>query len=248
MDKNKIYDELYTKYSNRSLDEHKIIKILKFLDDKRFDSFLDIGCGDGCLTEVIAKKICAKNVCGIDISKEAVMTAKARGINAVTADIDKDDFPFKGNSFDFIFCGDVIEHVFDADRLVEFVHWALKPGGRVLIVTPNLAAWHARIFLLFGYNPFTCSVSFKNHGAGKPFLLSSGNSTEHIRFFTLKALCDLFKINNFIVNKKFAFYSPTPKSLPLPIYLFVDMADRLFSIFKSFSSIIGIYAKKCDYK
>ncbi|MCK9582977.1 MAG: class I SAM-dependent methyltransferase [Endomicrobiales bacterium] len=244
MEKSGIYNELFTKYSNRPLGDHKIIKILKFFDGKKFDSFLDVGCSDGCLTEVIAKKIGAKNIYGIDISKEAVEKAKARGIDAVCADMDKDKFPFKSSSFDFIFCGDVIEHVFDPDRIVEFIYWALKPEGSVLILTPNLAAWHARIFLLFGYNPFSCSVSFKNNGAGKPFLLNSGNNTEHIRFFTLKALCDLLKMNNFCINKKFAFYSTTPKDLPLPIYLFVDIVDRFFSIFRSLSSIVGIYAKK----
>ena len=244
MKKNEIYNELFTKYSNRPLEDHRTFKILKFLDGKKFDTFLDIGCNDGSLTDAIAKKIWAKNVCGIDISKEAVEKAKIRGIDAICVDIDKDKFPFKNNSFDFIFCGDVIEHVFDADRLVEFIYWALKPGGSVFVITPNLAAWHARMFLLGGYNPITCSVSFKNSGAGKPLLLNLGGCPEHIRFFTLKALRDILKTNGFSICKSFGFNSSTPKNLPLIMYYFVECADKFFSLFKSLSSIVGVYAKK----
>lgn len=56
---------------------------------------------------------------------------------------------------------DVIEHLFDIDRLLFEVKRMLKPGGIAVITTSNLASWYNRLSLLFGWQPFWTEVSTK---------------------------------------------------------------------------------------
>ncbi len=60
--------------------------------------------------------------------------------------------------------------------------------------TPNLAAWHSRINLLLGYQPYQCEVSFYYH-VGTVVELDWAN--RHIRVFTLQALKRLFQKHGF---------------------------------------------------
>jgi len=45
--------------------------------------------------------------------------------------------PFAANSFDLIFCEYVVEHLDDPASAFREMHRVLKPGGRILILTPN---------------------------------------------------------------------------------------------------------------
>ena len=73
---------------------------------------------------------------------------------SVSINLENDIFPFEAESLDFILCGEVIEHL-DIDpmfMLSEF-NRILKPGGALLITTPNCCS--ARNFwkIAHGYRP-----------------------------------------------------------------------------------------------
>ncbi|MCC6342139.1 MAG: class I SAM-dependent methyltransferase [Bryobacterales bacterium] len=55
----------------------------------------------------------------------------------VLADLDHFPFPFRDRSFDQIRAIHVIEHVADVIRTMEEFHRMLRPGGRVILVTPH---------------------------------------------------------------------------------------------------------------
>jgi ubiquinone/menaquinone biosynthesis C-methylase UbiE len=201
-----------------------------------------VGCGDGTLSVVIGEIVKAKEIYGIDISLEAVSLAKKRGIRSFQIDTDKEDFPFEENFFDFVFCSEIIEHVFDTDKLLCNIYRVMKPGAKMLITTPNLAAWYSRIGLLLGYNPMRCSVSLKNPQSGKMFKIKS-YGFEHIRFFTLVGLKDLLKYNGFTIEKIFGFYE-VPSNVNVFFKQMIKLCDKFFSQIYSFASDIGVFCKK----
>jgi len=55
----------------------------------------------------------------------------------VICDLDRFPYPFRDACFDFVRAVHVIEHVADVLRTMEEFHRLLRPGGRLLIVTPH---------------------------------------------------------------------------------------------------------------
>ena len=99
--------------------------VLELLDPKAGERILDLGCGEGTLTEKIAAAGTA--VLGVDISPEMLAAAKARGL-AVRA-VSAEALPFD-REFDAVFSNAVLHWVQDHDAMLAGVHRALKPGGR----------------------------------------------------------------------------------------------------------------------
>jgi len=157
---------------------------------------LDIGCGKGTFGVKLKQKL-EIDVYGIDISEKSINIAK-KNIVAKKINIDKEDLPFKDSYFDGVFCGDVIEHLFDTDHLFREIRRVLKRSGICVITTPNLASWYNRIFLLLGWQPLFLSVSTK-YNVGNP--LNVGFAPGHVRLFTKRALIELSKKYDFkVVN------------------------------------------------
>lgn len=86
---------------------------------------LDLGCGDGVLTEKLAAAGCI--VVGVDGSPQQVAAARARGLDARVAD--GQDLPFDGQ-FDAVFSNAALHWMRAPDRVIAGVARALKPGGR----------------------------------------------------------------------------------------------------------------------
>lgn len=102
---------------------------------------LDIGSANGALAIELAKDG-AKHVYGIDLAEQFVKQSKAQaqkqGIKNVTfKQADAKDLPFKDNTFDFITCTEVLEHVPDFREAIIELRRVLKPGGQFLITVPN---------------------------------------------------------------------------------------------------------------
>jgi SAM-dependent methyltransferase len=94
--------------------------------------------------------------------------------------------------FDVIFCGELLEHLFDPDALVEQIHDLLSPRGVAIISTPNLAYWANRILLLVGLSPLFLENSSRAKLGRRFSFLGEGGPTEgHIRLFTHRSLRSL---------------------------------------------------------
>jgi 2-polyprenyl-3-methyl-5-hydroxy-6-metoxy-1,4-benzoquinol methylase/spore coat polysaccharide biosynthesis protein SpsF (cytidylyltransferase family) len=117
---------------------------------KSDDIVLDIASGEGYGSEIIAGKV--KYVYGGDYNIETVRRSTAKynkldNLNYVFADVT--DLPFRDNYFDVLTSMETIEHV-DEDLFVDNVHRVLKPGGYLIITTPqndygfNLTPWHVK--------------------------------------------------------------------------------------------------------
>jgi glycosyltransferase involved in cell wall biosynthesis/SAM-dependent methyltransferase len=67
---------------------------------------------------------------------------------------EKDPFPYADEFFSTVLCCELIEHLFhDPMHLMSEVNRILKPGGHLVLTTPNLAALRAISAILQGYHP-----------------------------------------------------------------------------------------------
>jgi len=62
-------------------------------------------------------------------------------------------FPFRGEVFDGLLMGELIEHLYDPVALVRECHRVLRPGGALVLTTPNLATLQDRLRFLLGRSP-----------------------------------------------------------------------------------------------
>lgn len=95
---------------------------------------------------------------------------------------------------DLIFLGEVLEHLVYPHEFIEQAIRLLRPGGLLLLSTPNLATWHNRLLMLSGYSPSNYSMIPGRH-LGLPKALSKLAGTgygDHVRVFTYRALKELF--------------------------------------------------------
>ena len=69
-------------------------------------------------------------------------------------DAEKDRFPYEDESFSTVLCCELIEHLFeDPMHLMGEVNRILKPGGHLVLTTPNVASLRAISAILLGYHP-----------------------------------------------------------------------------------------------
>lgn len=99
--------------------------VVDLLAPRPDERILDIGCGDGALTERIAAAGC--EVVAIDTSPEQVWAALERGLDARI--IDATHLEFDG-VFDAVFSNAALHWMPDADGVIAGIWTALKPGGR----------------------------------------------------------------------------------------------------------------------
>lgn len=100
--------------------------VLEWLNAQMGEFILDLGCGDGQLTQRIAAT--GAHVLGVDASQEMVVEARERGIEAEQANAES--LPFHDATFDAVFSNAALHWVRDQDAMLAQVHRVLKPGGR----------------------------------------------------------------------------------------------------------------------
>lgn len=99
--------------------------VVELLAPRPGERILDLGCGDGALSERLAALGCT--VIGVDAGPDMVAAARRRGVDAYVAD--GQDLRFAAE-FDAVFSNAALHWMRDADAVLEGVRRALKPGGR----------------------------------------------------------------------------------------------------------------------
>jgi SAM-dependent methyltransferase len=117
----------------------KDVRLLKFVVGGKL---LDVGCGSG---EWMAMMRCLGwNVEGVDFDEKTVQLAREKGLNVHIGSME--DQHFVSGSFDAITLNHVIEHVPDPISTIAECARLLKPGGRLVMFTPNASSFSHRLF------------------------------------------------------------------------------------------------------
>jgi ubiquinone/menaquinone biosynthesis C-methylase UbiE len=115
---------------------------------------LDCGCREGDNTLLLARKIGTGKVIGLDYNFSALCQAKKQSISPIQSDLNR-SIPLEDNSVDIITASDVLEHLINPNEFALEMFRVLKPGGYIVLDTPNLASWHNIFALLIGVQPFS---------------------------------------------------------------------------------------------
>jgi SAM-dependent methyltransferase len=157
---------------------------------------LDVGCGPQA---ILASHVAAQDsYVGCDYRAEAEVPLE----QYVSIDLNEESLAarFPDDRFDVIFCGEVIEHLFSPDALLDDLRALLAPGGVLILSTPNLGYYVNRALLLVGISPLFLENSAEVKLGRVTKRLGQGNVTEgHIRVFTHRALRDLVARKGFRV-------------------------------------------------
>lgn len=99
--------------------------VVELLAPRPGERILDLGCGDGALTEQLAAAGC--RVVAVDTSEEQVSAARRRGLDARVMNGER--LAFQGE-FDAVFSNSALHWMLAADAVIGGVWRALRPGGR----------------------------------------------------------------------------------------------------------------------
>lgn len=183
-----IYTNLYDRHT-LDLSHTPRIKIMSDIINSiklNRQKILDIGCHDGYFLSLIKGR---NFLFGIEPSETAYRLALKKNIKLTKLLIDDHtSLPYPDNYFDIVITGEIIEHVYDTDHFLQEIHRVLKPRGKLLLSTPNLASFGRRLMLLFGINPIIENSPNRSESAG------------HIRYFIKDTLKELLKSNKFKIS------------------------------------------------
>lgn len=111
-----------------------------FLNDMKPGRLLDVGCGNGVFLRRMHDL--GWSVTGIDFDSKAIENARKLHDGGLTfMNTDLSGARFTNDSFDAITMSHVIEHVPDPVALLGEARRILKPGGRLVVTTPNVQSF-----------------------------------------------------------------------------------------------------------
>jgi SAM-dependent methyltransferase len=113
-----------------------------FLSHVPHGALLELGCGAG--EYLLSMRRLGWNVEGVETDPAAVIVARERGLNVQVGGVEEQNY--SSNRFDAIALNHVIEHLIDPMGTLKECARILKPGGHILIFTPNSESMSHRLF------------------------------------------------------------------------------------------------------
>jgi SAM-dependent methyltransferase len=125
---------------------------------------------------------------------------KRQGVVPIVADVSEMETVVPAAFFDCVVALEVIEHFKEPRRLLDNVYRVVKPGGSVVMTTPNYGRLHARLRLLVGKNPKVDLETF--------YLLGERGFIGHWREYLPYELEEMFRLANFTSVRTHTFCDP----------------------------------------
>lgn len=120
----------------------------------------------------------ASDCLGVDLDRESVAQLRQRGVfrNVICGDVERlEDLPFRGEQFDVVVAGDIIEHLSNPGQMLDGIRPLLKADGFLIVSTPNAMGLPAYLRYAAGrfreglqhvlcFNPSTLTQLLERHG------------------------------------------------------------------------------------
>jgi len=120
-------------------------KLLSQLSAANGNSILEVGCGEGPNLANISNKY---DKSGVDYSQELIAFSRKNIRDASFYCQDATNLQFPDDSFDIVFCRDLIHHLRNRSKLISEMYRVCKPGGSVFLIESN--GWNP-IINVFSY-------------------------------------------------------------------------------------------------
>ncbi len=132
----------YQNYANQCTPQlqREYFELVERFSSKQPGRYLDIGCGTGRVVQVATSR--GWDATGQEISDWAAQQAINDGIKVVNDDLLNASFP--ADHFDAISMFDVLEHLPMPKPYLREIHRIMKPGGVLIIETPNSNGFFAK--------------------------------------------------------------------------------------------------------
>jgi 2-polyprenyl-3-methyl-5-hydroxy-6-metoxy-1,4-benzoquinol methylase len=112
-----------------------------YLPDDKEAPILDVGCGWGQLLWWLREKGYT-NIQGIDIGEAQEAHGESIGLNIIRVEDSTDFLENLDSKYELVIMNHIIEHMPAAEgiKMLKAIYKALRPGGRIIVQTPNLCA------------------------------------------------------------------------------------------------------------
>lgn len=132
-------EDAKTYHNNSSLQWRVAIDTIDLIPWNGSEHILDIGCGDGKITALLAQKLSLGSVLGIDISQTMIDFASSHYLyndhhNLSFQQLDAAEIMFE-NKFDRVVSFSTLHWVIDQEKVLKSIHRALISGGTACIQT-----------------------------------------------------------------------------------------------------------------
>lgn len=142
-------------YNNECLSTDKILNAVVTIFQNKYKStdigrHLDIGSGAGTLVELIRKASPKFSSHCIDYTHELI---NDKTIPLDVVDLNFNKIPHPDNSFDFVSCTEVVEHLENYRLIIREAYRVTRPNGLVVFTTPNILNLKSRLrYLTYGFH------------------------------------------------------------------------------------------------
>lgn len=107
------------------------------LIDQRYHVHLDVGCADGAFTKYYLEKFPKTEGYGMDLSEIIIAKAKANCPEGHFFQGDTYNIPMNNDFFNLVHSAEMLEHLEFPEKAIAEMHRVLKPGGTLIVTTPN---------------------------------------------------------------------------------------------------------------
>src|SRR5262249_5354340 len=164
----------------RPVDLKKMAFINRHLAPLRPCSILELGCGHG----LISQNLHDCDFVGVEIDEREAEIARAKGLDVRVGHAGRYDV---GREFDVVIASEVIEHMLEPQSLLENAARHLRPGGILLLTTPNGYGYYELSERHLNPKYLNRSNNLLRRLLGKT-LYQRGDSFDHCQWFTMGRL------------------------------------------------------------
>ena len=155
----------------------------------------------------------------VDLGDNMKESIQLRGINFFVGNIEGELDFLKTNTYSFVICSHVIEHLHNPEKVIQTIYRMLEPGGIAIIKTPDISSIKFDFFGDYTHiRPFTLN-SLKTLCSNYDLEIIESNSINHEFSILKKAISYRFNILSLIIFLIYFIKNINPKNRELEILL-----------------------------